>query len=195
MMQNDAFNAGVEPGGLHSNHEIKILICHMLSEVPEPLTREDILSVICENGMANFFDTSAAIEELLASHHLEESKDRQLTATSTGRNAAITLRDSLPYTVRERSIAFAKKRLERRKNEESTDVVIRETENGFTVTCSIGDEGSSLLSLSLLVADESQAYLIREQFRSNPLLLYKSSVALLTGHHEIKQNQLLIDLK
>lgn len=194
-MQNNAFNAGVEPGGLRSDREIKILICHMVSEVPEPLTQEDILSVICENGMANFFDASAAIEELLALHHLEENENGQLTATVTGKTAAAALRDSLPFTVRERSVAFAKKRLERLKNEESTDVVIRESENGYTVTCTIGDKSTPLLSLSLLVANESQAYLIREQFRRDPLLLYKSSVALLTGHHEIKQDQLQIDLK
>ena len=36
-MQNDAFTAGVEPGGLQSKDEIRILLCYLLTSVGVPL--------------------------------------------------------------------------------------------------------------------------------------------------------------
>ena len=38
----DAFTGGVEPGGLRSQSDIRLLICYMLASVQEPLSKEDI---------------------------------------------------------------------------------------------------------------------------------------------------------
>ena len=35
---NDTFAAGVEPGGLRTSQEIKILICYLLRTVEQPMT-------------------------------------------------------------------------------------------------------------------------------------------------------------
>ena len=51
-MNHDAFSAGVEPGGLYSSQEIKILICYMLAGVDEPLPRQSVLEIIATGGMA-----------------------------------------------------------------------------------------------------------------------------------------------
>ena len=106
-MERDAFSAGVEPGGLHSHHEIKILICYMLSSVREPLPRTTVLDILSGGGMANFFDASAAIDDLLKRHNLCETDDDLLTVTETGRHAATTLADMIPFTLRERSVDAA----------------------------------------------------------------------------------------
>ena len=45
-MNNDAFSAGVEPGGLYSSQEIKILICYMLNGAGEPMPRQAVLDII-----------------------------------------------------------------------------------------------------------------------------------------------------
>ncbi|MBR5540401.1 MAG: DUF4364 family protein, partial [Clostridia bacterium] len=116
-MQNDAFSAGVEPGGLHSRHEIKLLICYMLVAAGEPMPRGDVLDILCGGGMANFFDTSAAIDELVELGNLCEHEDDTLSVTDTGSHAADTLADMLPYTIRERSASAALQMLARRRNE------------------------------------------------------------------------------
>ena len=64
-MKQDAFSAGVEPGGLYSSQEIKILICYMLAGVGEPLARHSVLEILSGNGMANFFEAGAAVDELI----------------------------------------------------------------------------------------------------------------------------------
>ena len=87
----DAFSAGVEPGGLYSSQEIKILICYMLAGVDEPLPRQSVLEIIATGGMANFFEAGAAIDELIRLHNLTEGEDGRLYLTEDGRQAASTL--------------------------------------------------------------------------------------------------------
>ena len=52
-MEFDAFSAGVEPGGLRSQSEIRLLLCYLLKSVDLPLSRSMILSVIQDSGLAN----------------------------------------------------------------------------------------------------------------------------------------------
>ena len=85
----DAFSAGVEPGGLYTVQEIKILICYMLLGVGEPLPRDAITDILAGDGMANFFEITAAIDELTRQGHLTEQDDL-VSPTDTGRQVAST---------------------------------------------------------------------------------------------------------
>ncbi len=178
---NSAFDAGVEPGGLHTAHEIKLLIGYLLGGVGQPMPRSDVLDVICGGGMANFFDTSAALDDMVEQGILAEQDDGTLTLTQTGKQASQTLADRLPYTLRERSVAAALRLLARRRHEQDNRVEITPAQNGFVVTCTVGIEQPPLLCFSLLVADEYQAELVRENFLRDPLLLYQSTIGVLTG--------------
>lgn len=53
-MKFDAFTGGVEPGGLRSKDEIRILICYLLTSVGAPLAKNDLIQIITENGLANY---------------------------------------------------------------------------------------------------------------------------------------------
>lgn len=178
---NSAFGAGVEPGGLHNSHEIKLLIGYLLCGVGQPMPRADVLDVICGGGMANFFDTSAALDDMVEQTLLTEQDDGTLVLTQMGAEASQTLADRLPYTLRERSVAAALRLLSRRRNEQGNRVEITPAENGFVVTCTVGVENPPLLMFSLLVGDEHQAELVRENFLRDPLLLYQSTIGVLTG--------------
>ena len=145
------------------------------------MPRSDVLDVICGGGMANFFDTSAALDEMVEQGNLTEQDDGTLLLTSMGSSATETLADRLPYTLRERSVAAALRLLSRRRNEQDNRVTVTPADNGFVVTCTVGTQQPPLLSFSLLVADEYQAELVRENFLSDPLLLYQSTIGVLTG--------------
>ena len=196
-MNNDAFSAGVEPGGLYSSQEIKILICYMLNGAGEPMPRQAVLNIIAGGGMANFFETGGAIDELLRLENLTEDADGRLDLTDTGRQAASTLSGLIPYTLRERSVKDALQLLTRIRRERENTVTMKKLENGITVTCTVKDDGAPLLSLSLKVADDLQAQLIREHFLTDPVLLYRSVLAVLTGSAESRRNdtEIVIDLR
>lgn len=190
----DAFSAGVEPGGLYSSQEIKILICYMLAGVDEPLPRQSVLEIIATGGMANFFEAGAAIDELIRLHNLTEGEDGRLYLTEDGRQAASTLSGMIPFTLRERSVQAALKLLTRMRREKENQVTVKKLEHGRLVTCEIQDAGQPLLSFSLRVADDLQAGLIRERFLEDPTLIYSSLIALLTGDAAWKRNGKRIEI-
>ncbi|MBQ9964694.1 MAG: DUF4364 family protein [Clostridia bacterium] len=195
-MNYDTFSAGVEPGGLHTRNEIKLLICYMLGNAGGPISRNDVLDIVCADGMANFFDTSAAIDELIELHNLCEQEDGTLTVTAEGAHATNVLVDHIPYTLRERSVKAALRLLSRRRNEQENHVDIQKTENGYTVTCTVGGGETPLLTFTLLVADDRQAEQVQEQFLQDPLLLYQSLIAVLTGGASFETaDRITIDLK
>lgn len=176
----DAFSAGVEPGGLYTSQEIKILICYMLLGVGEPMERQMVTELIAGNGMANFFETAAAVDELTRQGHLTEEEGR-ISLTETGRQVGDTLAGMIPYTLRERSVKAALQLLTRIRREQENTVELEKLDHGYRVTCTIQDSASSLMSVSLRVADDMQAGLIRENFLDDPTLLYRSLLAILTG--------------
>jgi hypothetical protein len=178
----DAFIAGVEPGGLTNLQEIRILLCYMLNTVGQPVPRDAGTEIIIGGGMANYFDTEAAVEELLRGHHLTEDGDKMLSVTATGAQIGDSLSVRIPYTLRERSVAAALKLLKRRQVEQDNKVDIRKLEEGgYAVTCTVQDRGQDLLSVTLRVADQWQAQQIREQFYADPALIYRGNLAMLTG--------------
>lgn len=178
----DAFIAGVEPGGLTNLQEIRILLCYMLNTVGQPVPRDAVTEIIIGGGMANYFDTEAAVEELLRGHHLTEDGDKMLSVTATGAQIGDSLSVRIPYTLRERSVAAALKLLKRRQVEQDNKVDIRKLEEGgYAVTCTVQDRGQDLLSVTLRVADQWQAQQIREQFYADPALIYRGNLAMLTG--------------
>ena len=180
-MDHDAFTDGVIPGGLLNSREIRILICYMLSSVDEPMPRKTVVDIIFSQGMANYFETEAAIEELVKLGNITETEDDLLIITEAGRSAAETLTTHIPFTLRERSVESAVRLLTRRRRERENNVEITPIENGVMITCSIDRTEHPMMSFSLRVADNEQAELIKDRFLNDPVTVYRLMIGLFTG--------------
>ena len=184
MVEFDAFAGDIALGGLRNMLEIKILVCYMLSRVKEPMSRKQLCDCLQENGLVNFFDTNAAIDDLLNQKMLREEEYQNetcLTTTEAGKDNAQTLETTLSTTLRERSVNAALKVLARAKAEREVKVDITKTETGgYTVTFRIDGLGENLLTLSLYAADILQAEQLRENFLNNPAEVYSEIIGLLT---------------
>lgn len=184
-MQMDGFSAGVAPGGLYRREDIQLLLCYVLCTAEEPFPRDILMDIVVGNGMANFFETTEALEGLLTIGSVTQDDEEQLTITAEGRSAAETLHRRLPLTLRERSAALAIQALARRRHERETTVEVTDLPHGCAVTCTIPDGDAPLLTLSLKVGDRTQAAWIRDHFVEDPSLLYRSILSILTGRAEV----------
>jgi len=145
------------------------------------MNREDVTDILIAGGMANYFDIEDAIEELIRLQHLVEA-DKKIATTVTGAQIGQSLSVRIPYTLRQRSVEAALKLLKRIEIQRDNKVDIEKLEEGgYTVTCHVQDRGLDLLSVTLRVADQSQAERIKEQFLADPALLFRSNLAVLTG--------------
>ncbi len=193
----DVFSAGVQPGGLYTSQEIKILLCYMLRTVNQPMLRDEVTDILVSGEMANYFAVEEAIEDLLRLQHLVSDEHRRIATTVTGEEIGETLATRVPYTLRDRSVAAALALLRRREIERDNTVDIRRLEDGSCeITCTVLDQGRVLLAVTLRVADEYQAAQIKENFLTDPSFLYRGNLAVLTGDTTVNRTgtQLVIHL-
>ena len=57
----DAFTAGVAPGGLISSQHVKLMVCYILARIGKPISRDDMLSLLQYEEIANYFEVSVDV--------------------------------------------------------------------------------------------------------------------------------------
>lgn len=183
----DAFTAGIEPGGLRSKNDIKLLICYLLSSIKTGLTREDIFAVLQENGLANYFEAAAAFADLLQSDNIycEDPNAKLYNVTKSGQLISEQLDIALPISVREHALSAAMNLMARVKREQENQVRIQKNENGYTVQCSVSGGDMDLMSFSLYVPDMLQAKMVKKNFHKDPERVYRCMLALVTGNEDL----------
>lgn len=191
-MKYDAFSAGISPGGLRSRQEIKLLICYILSNVTGDLTKEDILTVIQENNLANYFEISNAFAELLEDKNICEKPDKKnvYTVTDSGKMISTQLDSALPITIRTKAISAAINLLAKIKREADNQVTIEKNENGYFVNFNISGGQVDLMTFKLFVPDKLQAELVKTNFQESPERVYECMLALLTKNDDLIKSTL-----
>jgi hypothetical protein len=186
-MKFDAFTGGVEPGGLRSKDEIRILICYLLTSVGAPLAKNDLIQIITENGLANYFEVTDAVEEM-AQKGIILLSGKNFSFCSAGDSARMIskqLDTELPPAVRQKALRAAIRLLDKAKREKENKVEILPAKHGYRVTCHISGGDFDLMDFSLYVPDLAQANLVKDNFHRSPETVYRMLLALVTGDHDI----------
>ena len=179
MIDDQAFSGGVDPGGLWTQNDIRILICFLLQHVNGSLSEEDILKIIQEDSLANYFETKEALSALLQLGHIHKDNENYLSLSNSGRQIVEQLNLTLPLSVRDRALKSALRLLSRTKNEKENRVDIEEISEGYQVHCHISGGSINLMTISLYVPDQRQALLVKEQFHKDPGTIYEMLLAAL----------------
>lgn len=181
----ETFTAGIEPGGLTEGREIRILVCHILSGVQEPMSFDEMTEAVLTDGSANYFEFADALAELTETGCIVSFKTdagiSEYTLTEKGRAAALTLQSSLPPSVRDKSLEAAKSIIQRRRIEKENLVSITRTEDGYKVHMLVTDIGTDLMELSLFMPTREQASAVKERFLGDPAGTYMEVLKALAG--------------
>lgn len=182
-MEQNAFTGGVEPGGLWTQNDIRILLCYILDSVKEPLSGEILSQIVQKKGLANYFDVCDSLAALARQGNLVE-KDGLYTITKTGKEIASALDATLPVSVRDKALEAAVRLMAEAKAQRENRVEIEEIENGFRVTCHISGGEMELMAISLYAPDRAQADLVKRSFYRDPQGIYALLLSSLTGDAE-----------
>lgn len=187
----DAFTAGVAPGGLISSQHVKLMVCYILARIGKPISRDDMLSLLQYEEIANYFEVVQAIDDLNKGGTIRrtDAPFEEYEITTDGEEVVAELYRDLPYTMREKALKAAIKMMARNRSEAENRVEMVETDVGVNVTCSVMDIDRPILTITLLVPDMEQANLVKETFLDNPLKVYSGSIALLTGDYQAVKKQ------
>ena len=179
-MVNDAFTAGVVPGGVISHFEVKILICYLLSKEKKPINHDDFVSALTDEGLVNYFELTGAISELLDSKAIAQQGDGYVI-TGTGKQIAETLSEDLALTVREKSDSAIRLARVHEEKKKQNKVEIIETKNGYEVECTILDEGvGPLFSMRLYLPTYGAALKAKTNFIEKAEDILRTNLSTLT---------------
>ncbi len=180
---NDVFRAGVEPGGLTMDYEIKVLICYLLASQERPLPAKGLVEVLTVEGIANYFEAVNAISSLLKSGHIAEQVDETgekcYIATAVGQAASETFQKDLPSAVRQHALEGVQKYLLHRRRRSQNIAQITRVSDGYQLALSIADVGSNLLDLTILLPSEEICRKVRDRFFNDPVAFYRGLLGLL----------------
>lgn len=186
FMAFDTFDEGINLGGMRSKNEIKTLICYLYNSVKENMDKGIIIQAILKQGLANYFETSSAFDDLVMNGNLVPADNEHKTYSLTEKGAEIAkqLDSTVAYTIKEKAYACAVKLLGEKKKEIENRVNISKNDNGFTVECSVSGGDMDLMKLNIYAPEMEQALILKKNFLDNPNKAYKVMLALLTKDKE-----------
>ena len=162
MNANDAFTAGVRPGGLTSSTEIRLLLCYLVKNAG-PITRQEIENALMEEALVNYFEIGSCLDDITKQALVTLTGD-SYTITDKGRKVAQELAYDLPRTVRESAIRAVMQIRSWRHRAASNRAVVQEKDGQFSVVCSIADMGSDVFRMELAMPDKLTAEMIKNNF-------------------------------
>lgn len=188
IMAFDTFDEGIAPGGLRSKNEIKILICYIYQSVNDKMSKNLITEAIINDELANFFEISAAFDELAGNKNLIESDivdgEQTYVLSENGKTIALQLESTLAHSVKQKAYNCALRLLAERKTARENSVDIVKQENGFSVNCAISGGDVDLFKFSIFAPTFEQAEIVKSNFLSYPQTIYKTMLGLLTKDTE-----------
>ncbi len=185
---NDVFRAGVAPGGLTMDYEIKVMICYLLKEAGKPIPASTLIEIFVEEGIGNYFEVASAASSLVHSGHIQlvpvENEESLYEVTPVGISAVEAFANDLPLALREKAVAAVQRALTLREYKSQNRTSVQRVDDGYQLTLTIKDVGSDLLSLTILLPDVNTCHQMETHFLRDPALFYKGVVALLTGNYD-----------
>lgn len=160
----EAFTAGVRPGGLTDDTQIRMLLCYLV-KVAGPVKRETMQGALLQEQLVNYFEFADALAEIEKQQLVTVDEDGRYTITRRGTTVADTLAYDLPRTVRERAVAAVLRCQTWARKEAKYSARITEKADGHcTVRCTVKGLDSELFCLELGAPDRLSAELVKKQF-------------------------------
>ncbi len=172
----DAFSQGVEPGGLRSRTQIKVLVNYIVASIKESVSSSVLIEALQLHGLANYFEVTQAIDDLIENGNLSES-DGILYITPKGELSIGVLSEELPNSVKETAIADTMKLILIEKRESENTVDIKKNDNGYFVTFRVMHKDVPLMELTVYAADIEQAEQLKRNFLKDPAHIYSTVAA------------------
>ena len=187
MAANDAFTAGVRPGGLTNSTEIRLLLCYLVKNAG-PITRTEIENALMEEALVNYFEIGSCLDDITRQSLVTLQNDRY-AITEKGRKVAQELAYDLPRSVRERAVAAVfRAQTWARKEAEYSARITEKADGHCSVRCTVKALDQELFCLDLGTPDRLSAELVKKQFILKGNEIYQMLITKLTFCNFYKEN-------
>ena len=78
----EAFTAGVKPGGLTDDTQIRILLCYLV-KTAGPLTRDTLQGALLQEQLVNYFEFADAVDHsMIGDNYRSGAREKVLTLSA-----------------------------------------------------------------------------------------------------------------
>lgn len=176
----DAFSQGVEPGGLRSREAITYLIFSLVKAQPGRLQKEQITRLLVGEHLANYFEVSDLLDDMLSKNNLVLTNGF-LSLAPSYETAVKVLEQDLPVTVREQALTAASDMLTLEQRQEENQILVEHApDGGYHATFTMRDGDTILMRLTVYVADTDQLEQVKQAFLNDPVRLYTGIIGALS---------------
>ena len=175
----EAFTAGVKPGGLTDDTQIRILLCYLV-KTAGPLTRDTLQGALLQEQLVNYFEFADALVDVEKQQLVAQDESGLYSITEKGSTVADTLALDLPRTVRESAIRAVMQIQSWRHKAAMNRARVEEEDGEYTVWCATGDLGSDVFRLQLAMPDKLTAETIKNNFTAHGSEIYSKVMDMLT---------------
>lgn len=172
----DAFTAGMKDGGLRSVSSIHLLVCYIVANINGKVTAQNIIQAVDEGMIANHFEISNAVANLIKNGTISEDKDGALSLSVKHPEAIELVEHDLPLTIREKSIELCQKIIAKEIYKRENKVEVEKTDAGYNVILHVNDDQIDYMKLTLYAPTIEQAELIKDKFITNPVKVYQKLI-------------------
>lgn len=176
-------------GFIHDMKDVRVLILFVTARAHYPMTSQEIYEQCYQDDCLSYFDVCTAIPEMVQSGHLRELEEQRYEITEKGREDGALLENDIAYTVRRRA-EDAVDRFNRRlrRNAHIKTQVIARADGEFSVSLSLDDEKSNLMTLELLAPNQRQAVRLQQLLEEKAEELYNLTMAELLDEEDELEN-------
>ena len=172
MAANDAFTAGVRPGGLTNSTEIRLLLCYLVKNAG-PITRTEIENALMEEALVNYFEIGSCLDDITRQSLVTLQNDRY-AITEKGRKVAQELAYDRAVAAVFRAQTWA------RKEAEYSARITEKADGHCSVRCTVKALDQELFCLDLGTPDRLSAELVKKQFILKGNEIYQMLITKLT---------------
>ena len=172
-------------GILKHDTDVKIFILFLMSTLRYPLTGDEVLEVMTEDGFVADYDLSICLSELCEMGHIIhekiDGKDMYMISP-LGLEVSASLEDSILSVVRKQSLQTATRYLSlRRRGAFVKSSVTHAGQGRYVVSCLVEDQEGEIGSFRLTVPTAAIAEQIKRHFCKNPEEVIKGVTTAATG--------------
>ncbi len=152
----------------------KLVILLVLKEVDFPLTKAQIIDIILQNNLINYFDIQQCIQELEESKMIEKVKDKDLfTYTNLGKQTIEALYPKIPKDIADLIKVFAAKNKDIIKLDTQVFAsYVKKSDIEYIVILKVIENDITLIELKLNVVSSKQAKQICAKWKQSYFNVY-----------------------
>lgn len=185
-------------GFLDEIYEIRILLCFLIKNSPQPLTHDQIFEIATKNNLINYFYLEDAICGLVELGYAStvDSQDGKTyyQLTENGIEIEKEFKRCIPKALRDRIIDEAVSLFAKIRRDKEVKCEIENVENGYNVHFTLLSENAVIADISMFAPDVSTANYFSKRINDDPSEFYKTVLNYLTdGYSDVKVKESPLD--